>query len=106
MNALLLAALALLALPACVVREPTDSARTPAQLAARVLSASWGEFAVWLLCAGLAPFVLAAWWAARSAVFNTSRVLAWLLAKLATATSDDGRRYRLTRTEGMRALPV
>jgi hypothetical protein len=107
MSAVLITALALLAFPACVVRQPTKEARTIGQLAERVRAARWWELVLWPICVGLIlPFALAPWWAARSAVFNVSAVLAWLLAKVATATSNDGRRYRLTRSEGMRALLV
>jgi hypothetical protein len=103
-NTVILAAVAMLAFPACTIREPTKHAKTFAQLAARVRVARWWELLLWPLCVGLVPFALAIWWATRSTVFNASAVAAWLLAKVATWTSADGRRYRLTRTEGMRAL--
>ena len=103
MNAALFVVLAL-AFPACVIREPTRQARTPGEIAARVRACSWWEIPLWPICALAVPFALAAWWAARSAVFNVSRLAAWLLAKAATATATDGRRYRLTRTEGWIAL--
>lgn len=105
MNALLIAALSLLALPACILREPAADARTPAQIVARVLAARWWESPVWLLHVTLGTGAVAAWWAARSALFNTSAVAAWLLAKVASAASNDGRRYRLARSDGLRALP-
>ncbi|KAB8186834.1 hypothetical protein FH608_045915 [Nonomuraea phyllanthi] len=104
MNTLTFVAVVLLALPACLVREPTSAARTPSQVIARVLAARWWEPAAWLACVAIGPFVVAGWWAGRAAVFNVSALAALLLAKVATTTSADGRTYRLTRTDGMRAL--
>ncbi|MFF0864127.1 hypothetical protein ACFYUV_20380 [Nonomuraea sp. NPDC003560] len=101
---LLIAILALVAFPGCTLREPTAQARTPSQIAARVRAARWWEFPLWPLCVGLAPLGVAGWWALRSAVFNLSAVAAWFLAKVATAFSADGRRYRLVRTDGLRAV--
>ncbi|MFB4265272.1 hypothetical protein [Nonomuraea sp. GTA35] len=102
MNTTLL--LLLLAFPACVIREPTEQARTFGEMVARVCACSWWEIPLWPVLALAVPFALALWWAARSVLFNVSRLAAWLLAKTATATATDGRRYRLVRTERMVAL--
>jgi len=103
MNTTLL--LLLLAFPACSIREPTAQSRTFGQIAARVRVCSWWEIPLWPVQALAIPFVLAAWWAARSAVFTLSAAGSWLLSKIATASSADGRCYRLVRTEGRIALP-
>lgn len=105
MTILTMTALLLLAVPACSIREPTPGARTPAQLAAIVRGARWWQPAWWVLCVTIGAPALALWWAARSATFNASAASAWLLAKVASISAADGRRYRLTRTDGLVALP-
>lgn len=104
MTILTMTALLLLAVPACSIREPTPGARTPAQLAAIVRAVRWWQPAWWVLCVTVGAPALALWWTARSTLFNLSALAAWLLAKVASISAADGRRYRLTRTDGWVAL--
>lgn len=105
MNTLLIAALAVLAFPLCVVRDPDrlPDARNWAEYVAAVRQMKWWHPAWWLL--GLfGGFAVALWFALRYALYLLSVVTARASAWTARATALDGRGLRVYRPTPYRPI--